>query len=106
MRNKVVLCYAEGGPEGWEAFCVDYDLAVQGDSFPDAREKLSEQIDFYLEEVGRLPAADRARLLNRRMPWFERARLVFRMLRVGLTSRDDKQRACYDMPVGGASAAA
>jgi hypothetical protein len=63
-----VICFAEGTGERWEAFCLNYDLAVQGSSNEDAMRKLKDQILLYVEEVRTLPEPDRRRLLNRKAP--------------------------------------
>ena len=69
MRPRIIRCYAEGRPGKWEAFCLDFDLAVQGSSFQDVYDKLDEQVALYLDSVKDLPAADQLRLLNRRAAW-------------------------------------
>jgi hypothetical protein len=63
-----VICFAEGTGERWEAFCLNYDLAVQGSSIEDAMRKLKDQFLLYVEEVRTLPERDRRRLLNRKAP--------------------------------------
>lgn len=82
--NRTLHCVAEGGRGGWEAICLDLDIAVQGDTFEDAYRSLNEAIDLYLESVADLPAADRQRLLGRRVPWSVRAGIALRSLRSAL----------------------
>ncbi len=55
MRPRIIKCYAEGRPGKWEAFCLDFDLVVQGSSFQDVYEKLDEQVALYLDGVKDLP---------------------------------------------------
>ena len=105
--RKVVHCYAEGRPGQWEAFCLEFDLAVQGTSFQDVMSKLREQIELYIESVCDLPQADQERLLNRGVPWWFIVRLWWRMTKSLLQrSSNEKQRAVYDCPLDGAHAAA
>ena len=66
--QRVIFCYAEGYEGEWEAFCLNFDLAVQGDSFDSVRLKLDDAIRLFLETIHDLPEADRKRLLNRRAP--------------------------------------
>lgn len=78
MRTINVICYAERSGEWWEAFCPRFDLAVQGRSFHEVQEKLNDQITLFLETLATLPAHDRARLLNRKMPFVPRIKLKLR----------------------------
>ena len=76
-----LLCYAEGEGENWEAFCLNFDLAVQGKSFKEVKQKLVDQIELYLESVDSLPEGERHALLNRKAPlgeWLKIAFYVFR----------------------------
>jgi predicted RNase H-like HicB family nuclease len=45
------LCFAHGRDSAWEAICLDLDLAVQGSSFDEVKELLSESISTYLEDA-------------------------------------------------------
>lgn len=90
---KVLRCYAEGRPGDWEAFCLDLDLAVQGDSFQEVFASLNEAIEQYIEAVCELPEDQRMPLLNRRAPWRVRAatelKLVLATLRAAFRRRND-----------------
>ncbi len=79
MSKRRILCYAERSGNEWEAFCVDFDLAVQGTSFREVQTKLHDQIHLFLETVEELPESERRKLLGRRMPLKERARLRLRL---------------------------
>ena len=74
MVPKVLKCYVESSQDGWEGICVDLDIAVQADSFDDVIRELEDAINVYFETVMGLPAEDRRRLLNRRVPLLRRAR--------------------------------
>ena len=67
MNNKV-HCYAEGRGGAWEAFCLNFDLAVQGASLEEVRCGLDKAIRLYLDYVSGLPAGERAAFLGRRAP--------------------------------------
>lgn len=75
-RERVLSCYAAGRDDSWEAICLDFDIAVQGDSFADVSKKLSEAIHAYIEYVVTLPADEQVDLLHRRAPWRVRTKFV------------------------------
>lgn len=57
------------GKEGtWEAFSLDFDLAVQGHSFEEVSEGLRGAISTYLQDVAAEQEPARSRLLRRRVP--------------------------------------
>lgn len=68
--DKLLLrCYAEQVGDQWQAFCLDFDLAAQGDGFNDARERLDCMIVEYVYDA--LAGEDREyaeQLLSRRAP--------------------------------------
>ena len=71
-----VRCYAYGHGSDWQAICVDFNIAVGGTSFHEARESLDACIQMYLERVAELPSDEQKRFLNRKSPWLVRARLT------------------------------
>lgn len=73
-----VRCYAEGRDGSWEAFCLDWDIAVQGISFDEVRAKLRDAMSLYLETIRDYPEKDRRRLLSRRMPLKERLKFQWK----------------------------
>ena len=76
MRAKKLMlrCYAEHDGDLWMAFCLDFSLGCQGDSFEDVRAKLDAQIREYVYDA--LVGEDRKHadvLLRRSAPlpyWF------------------------------------
>ena len=66
--KDTATCYAWGNTDGWEAICVDFDLAAQGDSFDEVRNELFDAIDTLLSYATELPKSERGRLLNRKAP--------------------------------------
>jgi hypothetical protein len=98
----VVRCYAERIGSQWQAFALDFDLAAQGDSFEQARQKLDAMIRDYILEA--LVGDDRAhamQLLSRRAPLSMWARYYWLRLRTMLRSGsngegDDSGRAFSD----------
>jgi hypothetical protein len=86
--QRVLHCYAFGREGAWEAICIDLDLAVQGGSFEEIASLLQEAIVFHLERVMELPEKDRARLLNRRVPWHVRLRYALEAFFFFMRRRD------------------
>jgi hypothetical protein len=76
---KAVVCVASGRANDWEAFSLDFDLAVQGRSFEEVRLSLSRAIDMYLESALAEPEPIRSRLLARRAPFLVRLMWAWRV---------------------------
>lgn len=70
--TKNLLCYAAGRAGDWEAICIDLDIAVQGQSFDEARALLQRSIDLYVEEAVKEAPEEAARLLARTAPLWVR----------------------------------
>ncbi len=77
---RMIRCYAEGRPGRWEAFCLDFDLAVQGESFAEVFDDLDKAVAEYVAHVATLPEPDRSRLLARRAPLGMRLAFVWHAL--------------------------
>lgn len=68
-RNLLLRCMAARRGSYWVAFCLDFDLAVQGDSLEEVRRRLEAQISEYVYDA--LVGEDRAHaqaLLTRKAP--------------------------------------
>lgn len=93
MRGeKILSCYALKGPSGWEAICVDFDVAVQGDSFADVTDKLGAALRSYAEYVNSLPENERRQFIARRAPWYVRVRMALGVIRTLLFSGGDDSK--------------
>ena len=90
--SKAVVCVASGRGTDWEAFCLDFDLAVQGRSFEEVRSSLGRAIDMYLDSVLKEPEPLRSRLLARKAPFLVRLSWAWRVfwstLSIHATRRD------------------
>lgn len=75
-QEKILSCYAVKQKHGWEAICLDFDIAVQGESFSEVERKLREALNSYIEYVGTLSEQDQKRFLDRHVPCHVRARFV------------------------------
>lgn len=65
---RTFTCVAEDHGDGWEAICLDFDIAVQGDTFEDVRRMLEEAVHSYLAIVRMEDAATQKRLMRRSVP--------------------------------------
>jgi len=77
MRYRL-RCYAYADDGNWQAYCTDFDIAVEADSFQEAKESLEICIQMYLEEIAELPEAERRQFLGRKSPWRLRAKLAWK----------------------------
>jgi predicted RNase H-like HicB family nuclease len=66
--KRGLLCVVRGRDREWEAFCLDFDLAVQGRSFEEAMSLLREAIHSYIETAMEEPEPVRRQLLTRSVP--------------------------------------
>lgn len=96
--SRTLHCYAEGRDGGWEAICLDLDIAVQGDSFAEVYRALDEAIAAYLETVHDLPESEQRHLLRRKAPISVRLSFLLRAVRTILFGRDsDPQYADFTL---------
>jgi len=98
--RRLLRCYAQRHGGKWEAFCVDFDLAVQGDTFEEVYHGLSHAVVDYVARVHELPEEDQRRLLRRSAPLWSRIVFVAALLSSALRSRggDDDERHGYTLP--------
>jgi hypothetical protein len=69
MAGSLTLsCVVRGHTDHWEAFCLDLDLAVQGGSYDQVRDRLLKAIQGYIEAALLEDEQTRDQLLNRRAP--------------------------------------
>lgn len=86
--SRVLRCYAEGRDGAWEGFCLDLDIAVQGDSFEGVFQSLNDAVSLYFESVAALPENERSRLLNRPVPLWVKLRFLAHVLHSTFRDRD------------------
>lgn len=76
---EAILCVASGHGSQWEAFCLDFDLAVQGRSFEEVRRLLQRAIEMYIDAAAKEPEPIRSRLLGRKAPFLVRLMWAWRV---------------------------
>lgn len=83
----------------WEAFSLDFDLAVQGRSFEEVSEGLKEAISTYLKDVAVEQEPARSRLLRRRVPMRVRLMWAWRFFWFALWGRKPDSDSTVWLPV-------
>lgn len=76
---QALVCVASGRGSQWEAFCLDFDLAVQGRSFEEVRQLLTGAIEMYIDAAVKEPEPFRSRLLGRKAPFWVRLMWAWRV---------------------------
>nr|VFJ89039.1 MAG: hypothetical protein BECKLFY1418A_GA0070994_100623 [Candidatus Kentron sp. LFY] len=67
--GKHLHCYIEKKHGIWQAFCLDFMLAAQGESFEESREKLKSMVKEYIDDAKHGENQKYAeQLLSRRAP--------------------------------------
>nr|VFK56837.1 MAG: hypothetical protein BECKTUN1418F_GA0071002_10964 [Candidatus Kentron sp. TUN]VFK60763.1 MAG: hypothetical protein BECKTUN1418D_GA0071000_11345 [Candidatus Kentron sp. TUN]VFK63860.1 MAG: hypothetical protein BECKTUN1418E_GA0071001_10933 [Candidatus Kentron sp. TUN] len=84
----LLRCYTENKDHQWHAFCIDLNLAAQGDTVGEVREKLSSMIREYVYDATVGEHKEYAdQLLNRKAPVSFRIKYLFytykRLLLIG-----------------------
>jgi predicted RNase H-like HicB family nuclease len=97
--QRRLYCIARGRDRKWEAFCPDFDLAVQGQSYDDVRSLLHEAIQNYVHEAIEQPEPARTALLNRRSPFRTRLMWLWRLALAALGSKRQTGESTYGFPV-------
>lgn len=93
--SRTLTCYAIGGKDGWEAICVDLDLAVQGRSFYEVYATLNAAIRDYINSASNESPEQAKRLLSRTAPWHVRVRLAGAFLWAWLRGRHNGETAGF-----------
>jgi len=95
----VLICVARGHDGQWEAFCLDFDLAVQGASLVDVRSRLEDALTDYVHAAMSEPEPSRSQLLCRRAPFWVRLHWAFRFFTATIFGRNRKGDSTVGFPV-------
>ena len=78
-------CFARRHGNRWEAVCLDFDLAVQGDSFDDVYHSLDTAVGEYVKYVATIEdSAERQAFLTRRVPLALRLKFTLSLILASL----------------------
>lgn len=97
--NRTLLCVARGHNQQWEAFCLDFDLAVQGRTFEEVEALLKEAIRSYLDTAMNEAEPSRSQLLARAVPFRTSLMWSFRIALGAFLSRKRNDGSTYGFPV-------
>ena len=83
-QNQLRLrCYAEQqAPQLWVAICIDLCLAAQGETCAEARAKLDQQMDQYVEEAFTVDRDHFDQLIPRKAPLRQRVKYYLAHLHI------------------------
>lgn len=98
MRNRFLCVAHPSEAGGWEAFCLDFDIAVHAGSFEDVKRCLEHSIHTYLVDAMNEDEPHRSALLNRRAPLYVRAAWGLRLLKNAIFN--GRRRNDNDVTVG------
>lgn len=96
-NDLVLKCYATNRGEYWEAFCLDFSLAAQADTFEEVKTKLGDMILEYVHDA--LVGEDRdfsAQLLNRRAPIVEWAKYYLMWAKIRFLHLSSKLQCIFN----------
>ena len=99
----MLRCYAEKLSDGqWQAFCLDFSLAAQGDSFNEVRRKLIEQTNEYVFDA--MAGKDKEfafSLLRRRAPmkYWLRFYYLVSLYKIGIAKQEMSRLFCPPIPL-------
>ena len=87
---------------GWDAICLDLDIAVHADTFAKSQEALNSALETYVEDVCKEPnPKDRKRLLSRKAPFHVRFKwglgLFLHQVQNGHNRRKQSCTASFDL---------
>ncbi|HEV2563199.1 MAG TPA: hypothetical protein VGT78_13755 [Rhizomicrobium sp.] len=100
IADEVVLvCVARGHAQDWEAFCLDFDLAVQGVSLEDVRDRLEDAIEDYVHAAMSEAEPTRSQLMGRRAPFFVRLQWALRFFIGTISGRNLNSDSTVGFPV-------
>lgn len=98
-HEAVLVCVAHGHGQDWEAFCLDFDLAVQGHSLADVRDRLEDAITDYVQAAMAEAEPARSQLLNRRAPFLLRLQWALRFFVATISGRNRSSDSTVGFPV-------
>lgn len=91
---QTLRCFARSDERGWEAICVDLDIAVEADTFENVRTVLIEAVQAYIQTALKQEPDVCHQLLSRRSPFHVRAMWAIR-LTIHLMAPPTQRRATH-----------
>lgn len=97
--SRIILCVAHGRDQQWEAFALDFDLAVQARSYDEAKQRLEVAIRHYVESALAQPEPVRKQLLSRSVPLRTKLLWAWRIGKWALFHRTRAEESTVGFPV-------
>jgi hypothetical protein len=97
--TEMLFCVARGHGAQWEGLCLDLDIAVQGRSFDEVKDRLQLAVAGYVETAMVEAEPARSQLLRRRAPFLVRLRWGVRFLLTALLRGRSTDDATVGFPV-------
>lgn len=88
-----VRCVVHGMGNQWEGLCLDLDIAVQGNSLADVKNRLNNAVHTYVEDALAENEPHRSRLLGRKAPLRVRLFWAVALFLATLSKRSDRDSA-------------
>lgn len=90
--EREFLCFAHGDETGWEALCVDLNIAIQGATFDEVQEQLERAVASYIKDALAEDEDTCRKLLSRMAPWHVTAGLTLKLIWERLKNRRKRIR--------------
>ena len=97
--DRNLWCVARGRNHEWEAFCLDFDLAVQGRSFEEVISLLKEAIQLYVQTAMHEAEPARSALLSRAAPFGIKLAWRLRIALWALFARKRAEESTFGFPL-------
>jgi hypothetical protein len=99
MSGQYLYGIARGRKDQWEAFSLDFDLAVQGRSFEEVSELLREAVHAFLQTAMDQPEPARSALLRRTAPFRIRIMWATRFALWTMFHKKSTEKSTFGFPV-------
>ncbi len=97
-KRDELLCVFRGADTEWEAICLDFDIAVHGESLSQVRDLLIHAVDSYIVDASQEVEPNKSRLLSRRVPLHVRLLWAVEFLIHSVTNRRPETEGRFVLP--------
>jgi predicted RNase H-like HicB family nuclease len=97
--SQYIYGIAHGRNGRWEAFSLEFDLAVQGRSFEEVSDLLRDAVKAYVATAMEQPEPERSKLLQRRVPLHVRVVWAFKIALWTTFGKKSTEESTFGFPV-------
>jgi hypothetical protein len=97
-KRAELLCVFRGADTEWEAICLDFDIAVHGESLSQVRDLLIYAVNSYIDGASHENEPNKTKLLSRRVPLHVRLRWAIEFLFHSVTNRRPETEGRFVLP--------